>query len=163
MIDPGVIEEFLAQRRLAVVGVSDQPSNFGRTIHRALREHGYDVVAVNPHVGEVDGGPCYPGLAAVPGELDGVIVMVPHGEAVDVVRTCVVLGVPRVWLFQGLGGHGAVSDEAIELCRQHGVTVVDGACPMMFLEPVGLPHRVHRAFRRLSGSLAPSAPRSSSR
>lgn len=154
MIDPGVVEEFLAQRRLAVVGVSNASSNFGRTIYRELRDRGYEVVAVNPHVDSVDGDRCHPELAAVPGTLDGVIVMVQQDDAVEVVRACIALGIPRVWLFKGLGGNGAVSDEAVELCGQHALAVVTGACPMMFLEPVGLLHRVHRTFRHVNGSLA---------
>ncbi len=163
MIDPGMVEEFLAQSRIAVVGVSDEASNFGRTIYRELRDRGHDVVAVNRHVDQVDGDPCFPDLAAVPGQLDGVIVMVRKGDAVEVVRDCIALGVRRVWLFKGLGGDGAVSDESVELCRQRGIAVIDGACPMMFLDPVGLPHRVHRAFRHLSGSLSRPEPLRSSR
>jgi predicted CoA-binding protein len=93
----------------------------------------------------------------VPGELDGVIEMVNTEAAVDVVRECAKLGIARLWLFKGIGGAGAVSDEPIELCRQHGINVIAGACPMMFLEPVGWFHRLHRSARRINGSLARSA------
>jgi uncharacterized protein len=154
VIDTSTVEEFLAHRRLAVVGVSDQRGSFARTVYQQLRDHGYEVAAVHPSAVTVADDPCYPDLASVPGELDGVIVMVNPGVAADVVRDAAALGIPRVWLFKGLGGPGAVSDEAVELCQQHGIAVVPGACPMMFLEPVGWFHRLHRGMRRRNGSLA---------
>ena len=116
-----------------------------------------EVLAVNPNATTVSGDPAVADLASVPGEFAGDIVMVNTEAAVDVVRECAKLGVPRVWLFKGIGGAGAVSDEAIELCRQHGINVIEGACPLMFLEPVGWFHRLHRSARRINGSLARSA------
>lgn len=71
------------------------------------------------------------------GALDGGVVMVPKDGAADVVRDAINRGVGRVWLFKGAGGASAVSDEAVALCDEHGVAVVAGACPLMFLEPVG--------------------------
>jgi predicted CoA-binding protein len=154
MISTAAAQEFLAQRRLAVVGASDAKSSFGGSILRELRDHGYDVVAVNPGCEAVAGAPCYPSLADVPTPVDGVIVMVNREAAVDVVRDCVAHGIRRVWLFKGIGSPGAVSDEAVRLCQDNDITVIPGACPLMFLEPVGLVHRVHRGVRRLKGALA---------
>lgn len=154
MLDPALAQEFLAQRRFAVVGASDEPSSFGRTICKELQAHGYEAVAVNPHASTVLDEPCYPDVAAVPGGVDGAIVMVHHERSPDIVRACIAAGVPRVWLFKGVGGPGAVSDEAVALCHEHGIPVVAGACPLMFLEPVGLVHRIHRGLRHLNGSLA---------
>jgi hypothetical protein len=79
--------------------------------------------------------------------------MVSQAKSADVVRACAERGVTRVWLFKGLGGRGSVSDEAVELCEQHGIEAVAGACPLMFLEPVGWFHRLHRTMRQLNGSL----------
>jgi predicted CoA-binding protein len=154
MIETAVAEEFLSLHRLALVGASDDAKGFSKTVYRELREHGHDVVAVNPNATTVNGDPCYPDLAAVPGELDGVVVMVNRSKAADVVRACADRGVTNVWLFKGLGGEGAVSDEALEVCRENGMRVVAGACPLMFLEPVAWIHRAHRAVRHLNGSLA---------
>jgi predicted CoA-binding protein len=153
MIDPTVAEDFLEQRRLAVVGASDDPKNFGRTVYCALRDHGCEVVAVNPNAETVAGDRCYPDLAKVPGDVDGVVVMVSRDRAADVVRAAAARGITRVWLFRGLGSPGAVSEDALEACAVHGVEVVAGACPLMFLGPVGWFHRVHRAARRMNGSL----------
>lgn len=154
MIDARTAQEFLSHERVAVIGASDEKSNFGATIYRELRDHGYAVTAVNPSASSVAGDPCYPDLASLPTPVDGAIVMVGKDRAVGVVQDCIAQGVPRVWLFRGIGGGGAVSDDAVRLCEEHGVPVVAGACPLMFLEPVGWFHKVHRGVRHLNGSLS---------
>ena len=153
-VDPSTVNDFLAQHRLAVVGASEDSRNFGNTILHELKAHGYDTVAVNPNVNTIEGETCYPNLASVPGDIDGVVIVVKATSAPDVIRDCVARGINRVWLFRGLGGPGALSDEAVQLCQDNHIEVVAGACPLMFLEPVGWFHRAHRGMRRLNGSLA---------
>src|SRR4051812_42490912 len=109
MIDSTNALEFLHSGRIAIVGASDDPKNFGGTVRRALVERGIDVVAVNPNVDTVGSGACYPTLAAIPGDVDGVIVMVSGERALDTVRACAERGIRRVWLFKGLGAAGAAS------------------------------------------------------
>jgi uncharacterized protein len=157
MIDPALVQRFLVSRRIAVVGASDDKSNFGGPILRAFLDHGYEAVPVNPHATVVAGQPCYPDLGAVPGTVDGVVVMVPAEAAVAVIDAAADRDVPLIWLFKGLGARGAMSDEAVDRCRTNGLDVVAGACPLMFLEPVGAIHRIHRAVRRLNGSVAKAA------
>lgn len=153
-VDPGLATAMLAGPRLAVVGASGSSGNFGATILHELRSRGIDAVAVHPTDTSLEGVDTYPSLADVPGTVDAVIVMVGADRAVDVVRECATLGITKVWLFRGIGGAGAASDEAIELATELGLDVVPGACPLMFLEPVGWFHRVHRSARRARGALA---------
>lgn len=153
-VNEGAAREFLAQRRIAVVGVSDAKDNFGRTIYEELEKRGYDVVAVTTAGPTVLGEPAHADLREVPGTLDGVIVMVHRDRAVGVVETAVELGIPRIWLFRGVGGAGAVSDAAVAAAQRAGVTVIAGACPLMFLEPTAKVHLIHRGIRRANGSLA---------
>src|SRR5438552_3788954 len=48
--------EFLASKRVAVTGVSRQPKDHGsNVVYRRLRERGYEIFAVNPNAGEVEG------------------------------------------------------------------------------------------------------------
>jgi predicted CoA-binding protein len=145
--------EFLRSGRIAVVGASDDAKNFGGTVLRALADHGVDAVPVNPGHDEVGGRSCYATIADVPGDVDGVIVMVSGADAVQVVGQSIARKVPRVWLFKGIGGPGALSDEAVALCEDHDTAVIAGACPLMFLEPVKGAHRFHRTLRRLNGSV----------
>jgi acyl-CoA synthetase (NDP forming) len=156
-IDPAAATAMLAGPRIAVIGASDRSGNFGATIHRALREHGVEAVAVHPTAPSVDGEPCYASIAEVPGPVDAAIVAVSGPPSVEAVKACEANGVGKVWLFQGIGGRGAASDEAIRAAEDLGLEVIPGACPLMFLEPVGWFHRLHRAARRRNGSVS-SAP-----
>jgi uncharacterized protein len=154
VVDPRAAGRFLELRRIALVGASANPKKFGYAVLKALRNRGQEVVPVNPHAAAIDGVTCYADLAAVPGRLDGVFVMVKAESAAAVVRECARLDIGSVWLFRGLGSEGAVSDEALEECERHGIEVVAGACPLMFLEPVGGFHKMHRAAKRLNHSMA---------
>lgn len=149
--------EFLSHPRIAVVGVSTNPKKFGSVVHRELLEHGYEAIGVHPSAPTVNGVRCYSDLASVPGDIDGAIVMVAGAASAQIVRDCIARGITRVWLFKGIGAQGADTDEAVELCRSHGIDVIAGACPLMFLEPVRGLHRVHRGMRRLNRSLGAAA------
>ncbi len=152
-LDPSRATAFLDAGRIAVVGASNDPRNFGRAICEALTEHGIDVVAVHPTAPAVADVPCYPSVAALPDGIAGAIVMVSREQSASVVRDCAARGIKRVWLFKGVGA-GAVSDEALRMCDELGLEVVPGACPLMFLEPVTGVHRMHRGIRHLNRSLA---------
>ena len=146
------IDRFLACRRLALVGVSREATDFSRTVFRALAGRGYDVVPVNAAGGEVEGRPCVRRLAEVEPPAEAALLMTPPAATDAVVRECAEVGLRRVWMHRG-AGRGAVSPAAVAFCREQGIEVVDGACPFMFLPGTGLGHRVHRFFLRLVGRL----------
>jgi predicted CoA-binding protein len=149
MITNESVRAFLEGHRIAVIGASDRKDSFARTIDQALTERGYEVVPVNPRLTELDGRPCYPSVTEVPEPVDGAIVMVGPDHATQAVEQVAAAGVGKVWLFQGIGAPGAATAEAIAACERHGLESVAGACPLMFLEPVGSVHRIHRSVRRL--------------
>ena len=158
-VDLRDVEEFLALGRIAVIGVSDDPKSFARTVYVQLRDHGHDVVAVHPTATTVAGDPCWPSLDDLPDPVDGALIMVTAVKAAAVVRDCADHRIDHIWLFRGLGGDGAVSDEVLEVCEERNLAVVAGACPLMFLEPVGWFHRLHRGARRARRDLvATGAP-----
>jgi acyl-CoA synthetase (NDP forming) len=152
-VDQDAVQSFLAQRRIAVIGASNDPRGFGGTVYRLLRDNSYDVVAVNPNTDTVAGDVCYGDVAAIPGDVDAAILMVNRERSAALVRECLDRGVHHIWLFKGLGAPGSVSDEAVDLCGERGASVVAGACPFMFLEPVTGMHRLHRTVRRWRGTL----------
>jgi uncharacterized protein len=156
MPDLAVIEEFLAQPRIAFAGASRDTKQFANTVYREMRTRGHAMVPVHPQAAEIEGDPAYGSLAALPEKVDGVVVMLPPDAALRVVHEAVDAGIPRVWLHKGVGT-SAVSDEAVQYCRDHGVAVVDGACPLMFVEPVAGFHRFHRSLRRMRGAFRPAA------
>jgi hypothetical protein len=62
------------------------------------------------------------------------------------------LGIKRVWLHRSLDG-GSTSPEAVDYRRSAGISVIPGACPMMFCEPGDLGHRCIRWILRLPRKL----------
>lgn len=148
----GAIREFLALDRVAVVGVSrssDQPANL---IYRKLRDGKRHVFAVNPNAESVEGDACYPSVGAIPEGVEGAVIVTTPEVACRVVDECAAAGVKRVWLHRAFG-HGSVSDEVVERCRQQGLRAIPGACPMMYCEPVDPGHKCIRFFSRLTGKL----------
>lgn len=142
--------EFLGQRRLAVVGVSRDPRDLSRTLFNELRARGYDVVPVHPTLESVDGVACARRLQDVHPRIDGAILMTPPLVTDSVVRDCAEAGVKRVWMHRG-AGRGASSPVAVSYCRDHGISVVESACPFMFLPGAGFAHRAHGFLARLFG------------
>jgi hypothetical protein len=80
------------------------------------------------------------------------------------VRQCVEAGTPRVWMHCPLGStrkaatkwaakSSSVSEEAVSLCRRNNISVITGACPMMFCKPVDPAHALMRCVLRLFGGL----------
>jgi len=146
------VEDFLAQKRIAVAGVSRSKDQAANLVYRKLRDAGYQVFAVNPEAEMLEGDRCHPDLASIPGGVDGVLIATPPVATVGVVRQCIELGIPRVWMHRSFG-EGSVSQEAVELCREHGITVIPGACPMMYCAPVDVGHRCIRFMLKLTGGL----------
>ncbi len=148
MTNREAIEGFLAERSLAVVGVSRGGKRFGNYAFRMLRERGYRVFAVHPRAETLEGDRAYPSLDALPERVGGVVVVVPPSEAERVVRVAAAAGIGRIWLQQG-----AESPAVLRLCDQLGVVTVQGRCILMFTEPVRSFHRIHRWVWRFLGKL----------
>ena len=138
--------DFLAQKRIAVTGVSRSPKDHGaNVVYKRLRDRGYQVFPINPNADEVEGDRCYHDLKSVPVALDGVVIATnpEHGE--ETMREAVDLGIERVWMHRG-PGPGSVSDAATTYGREHGVTVIDGGCPCMFGPTADTGHKIMHFF-----------------
>jgi predicted CoA-binding protein len=135
---------FLANKRVAVTGVSRHAESHGsNAVYRRLRERGYEVFAVNPNASQVEGDRSYPDLRSIPGGIQAVVIATRPEIAIDTMRECVELGIGHVWMHRGPGA-GSVSTAATEYGRQHGITVIDGGCPLMFGQTADLGHKVMR-------------------
>jgi len=78
--EPRAVAAFLQGKRIVVAGVSRSGASAANAVFRRLRETGHEVVPVNPNAAEVEGETCYPDVRAVPGTIDGVMV-VTHPSA----------------------------------------------------------------------------------
>jgi uncharacterized protein len=138
--------EFLSCRRIAVTGVSRRPKDHGsNSVFKRLRDRGYEVFAVNPNAGEVEGVRSYHDLKSIPAGVDAVVIATSPEHADGTMRECVALGITRVWMHRGYG-QGSVSVSAAEYGRAHGVTVIAGGCPLMYGPTADFGHKVMRVF-----------------
>jgi uncharacterized protein len=145
-------QSFLSARRIAVAGASRQANQPGHAIFKRFQAAGLEVVPVNPAATTIDGVPCYASLGAIPGGVEAVVVATAPATTPQVVRECIELGIRRVWIHRSFG-QGSASPEASRLCRENGISLIDGACPLMYCPPVDIAHRCLRGVFGLFGKL----------
>jgi predicted CoA-binding protein len=137
-----LVKDFLAQKKIAVVGVSDKRDTGCNLNYRRFKETGYTVYAVNPRITTFDGAPCYPDLKSIPEKPDAVFILTSPKVTEQIVHQCVELGIKHVWMHCMMGtkpglaaSMTSVSPEAVELCRANGIAIIPGSCPNQFLKP----------------------------
>jgi predicted CoA-binding protein len=135
-----LIKDFLAQKRIAVVGVSNQRETGCELAYRTFKARGYSVSAVNPHQSTYAGDPCYPDLKSIPEKPEAVFILASPRVADQIVEQCVELGIKHVWMHCFMGTKpglasdmSSVSQPAVQVCRENGIAVIPGACPNQFL------------------------------
>ena len=145
--------EFLANKRVAVTGVSRHPKNHGsNVVYKRLRERGYEVFAVNPNAEQVEGDRCYHALRSIPDGVDAVVIATRPEIAEETMRECAALGIKHVWMHRGPGA-GSVSKPAAGYGRQQGIAVIDGGCPCMFGQTADFGHKAMRVMLTMSGNV----------
>jgi len=142
------VEEFLAQKKIAVVGVSRKKTKFGNAIYRELKQKGYYVFPINPNIKEYEGVICYPDLYSLPEKIDAVVINVPPEQTEKVVREAKETGVTKVWLQQG-----SQSENAVKYCEENGIDCVSNECILMFAQPSAFIHRAHKWVWGVLGKL----------
>lgn len=159
-----MVQAFLAQRSVAVVGVSDRRETGCNEVYRRFKAAGYRVWPVNPRLSVHDGDPCYPNLRSVPERPDAVAVFASPAVTDDVVDQCIDLGIGHVWMHCMMGTRPglmanatSVSPAAVERCHEHGIVVIPGACPNQFLNP-DVAHGIMRRLWRTFGLLRVDRP-----
>lgn len=144
-------QDFLAQKNIAVLGVSSTKNDAANAIYRKLRAEGYKVFAVNPKAQTLEGDPAYPDLKSIPEKVDGVVIVTRPEVTEQIVEQCASLGIRRVWMHRGMGS--SVSEKAVALGCSMGLTVIPGGCPMMYGRTADFGHRCIRWFMYLTGGI----------
>jgi len=148
MTSKKLVEEFLALKKIAVVGVSRKKTKFGNAIYKELKQKGYQVFPINPNITEYEGEACYPDLLSLPEKVDAVVICVPPVQTEKVVKEAALAGINKVWLQQG-----SQSDEAIKFCEENGIDFVSNECILMFAQPSAFIHRAHKWVWGVLGKL----------
>ena len=108
------------------------------------------MVPVNPNATEVLGQISFARVQDIQPPVDGALLLTKPEITDEVVTDCGAAGVRRVWMYRA-GGKGAVSEKAVAFCQEHGIRVVPGQCPFMFLPGAGGIHKFHGFLRKITG------------
>ena len=154
-----LVQDFLAQKKIAVVGVSDNRETGCNLAYRKFKESGYEVSAVNPRITSFEDDPCYPDLKSIPEKPDAVFILTNPKVSEEIVQQCADLGIQRVWMHCLMGtkpgvaaSMTSVSQDAVRMCRENGIEVIPGSCPNQFLKP-DFGHTLMRGMFRTIGFL----------
>lgn len=154
-----LVKDFIAQKNIAVVGVSDKRETGCNLAYRTLQKHGNTVIPVNPRMTTFEGAACYPDLKSIPQKPDAVFILASPKVTDQIVQECIDLGVKHVWMHNVLGtrpGMGAsmtsVSQDAVAKCKENGIAVIPGSCPNQFLGS-DFGHSAMRVIFRAVGNL----------
>lgn len=142
------IDNFLSDKNFAVVGVSRKSSKFGNTIYKELKKKGINVFGVNPNMDTIEGDKCYHSLKELKGKIDGVVNVVSPDQTNEIVKEVNEIGVKNIWMQQG-----SESEKAIAYCNEHGITVIQKECILMFVDPVNSIHGFHKWLWKVLGKL----------
>ena len=152
-----MVKDFLSQKKIAVVGVSDKRETGCNMAYKKFKENGYQVFPVNPRISTYDGVTCYPDLKAIPKTPDAVFILAKPTVTDEIVQQCADLGIKHVWMHCMMGTKPglavnitSVSQHAVELCEVNGISVIPGSCPNQFLEP-DFGHKMMRGMWRMFG------------
>ena len=144
------ILEFLDTKKIAIVGASSKKENFGRSLMVELQKKEYELIPVNPGYEEVEGVACVPSVKELPKDVESLILAVPSSLTDEIIDQCIGTPVKRVWMIRGVG-RGAYTESAHQKCKENGIKVVYGFCPMMFFGE-GM-HSFHFWLRKTFGKL----------
>ena len=152
-----LVQNFLAQKKIAVVGVSDKRETGCNLAYTKFKENGYQVFAVNPRISTFNGDACYPDLKSLPEKPDAVFLLTNPKVTEQVIQQCVDLGIKHVWMHCMMGtkpglasGMTSVSQSAVEMCEANGIEVIPGSCPNQFIKP-DIGHSMMRGLWSLLG------------
>ncbi len=137
------VQQFLAQRRIAISGLSRTKDSGAGAVYLKFRDNGYQVFPLHPEAEALHGDPCYPNLSAIPGGVDAVFIMNSPDISAQIAYEAERLGIQHVWMHNNTFMGSSVSKEAVTHCREAGMNVIDAGCPMMFLNPDGFHKGMH--------------------
>lgn len=115
------IDDFLAGSAYAVVGASTNRAKYGNKVLRCYLQNGRTAYPVNPRAKTVEGLPCWPDLASLPGPVHGASIITPPEVTEQVVEEAAAAGIKRLWMQPG-----AESAAAVERARELGLSVIAG-------------------------------------
>ena len=141
------VEQFFSSPAFGVIGVSADQRKFGNIVYRTMKQRPFITYPVHPRLAMVEGDRCFASVADLPEKVKSLVTVVPPSATEAVVAECVKRKINVLWMQPG-----SESERAIAEAEANGITVIQGQCILMFLEPVTSAHAVHRWFSKVIGT-----------
>lgn len=117
------IKEIFSMQTIAVVGMSPKPERPSHYVSMYMKQHGYNIIPVNPGHDEIAGIKCYPSLKEISQPVDVVDVFRRSEYIVPIAESAINIKAKALWLQDGVINH-----EAAELANNSGLIVVMDDC-----------------------------------
>jgi uncharacterized protein len=140
------IEQFTAEKHIAVAGISRTPHKFGNSVFKELKKQGYTVYPVSLHLNEFEGITCFKDIASLPGEIGSIIINTKSEQTKILLQEARLKGIKNIWLQQG-----SADKETILSLKNATDNVISGHCLLMFTKPSHFMHRTHSFFKKTFG------------
>jgi uncharacterized protein len=141
------INLFLQQPYIAVVGVSRNKNKFGNAVYQTLKKQGKKVIPVNPHLTNFEGDTCFNSIETLPPDVTALFVNTPPESTIKIVESAFRKGIQHLWLQQG-----SSNDAVLKYLEGKEINYVSDRCIMMFAEPIGSFHKIHRFLSKITGN-----------
>jgi len=125
MNEKRTIDEILAMKTIAVVGISDNPSRPSFQVAKYLMENGFEIVPVNPAISEWLGRKSVPDLKSALQRIEVVDIFRKSEAVPEIVEQAIEIGAKAIWMQEGV-----VNEEAAKRAIEAGLLVVIGKCLM---------------------------------
>ena len=150
-VTKAVIDNFLAAKRIAVIGVSRNSKDYSRSLFRELVKHGYEVIPVNPNIDKVDGISCFKSLRDIQPVPERAVIILPENKTEQAVLDCAEVGIKDIWLHRQVGS-GVSDTRAIFRAEEKGLNLITGYCMFMFLPRASFFHKFHGKIQKFMGT-----------
>lgn len=140
------IEQFIAQRHIAVAGISRNPGKFGNAIFKELKKQGYTLYPISRHLTEFEGENCYPDVSSLPAEVSGIVISTKPEQTEIILKQAQEKGINNIWLQQG-----ASNKKIVAYIVNSDQNVITGQCILMFAHPTHFMHQAHVFVNKLVG------------
>ncbi len=142
------VKEFLAQKHIAIAGVSGKPQKFGNAIFKELQKKNYQLYPIHREMATFEGVKCYPDVHSLPPEVTALVICTQPEQSVDLMKEAIEKNIRHVWLQQG-----AQNDESVKLAEENNLNLIQKECVLMFAEPSVFIHRFHRGINKFFGKI----------
>jgi uncharacterized protein len=137
------IKNILASEKIGLIGISSNKTKYGNVLYKEISNKGYDVYPVSNNCDEVEGKRCLKDISELYGVVDSIIIATGKKNTLEIVKKIETGKIKNIWFSKG-----ADTPESIAEAKAKNINVVNGYCPLMFMDPKGF-HKFHEVLSKL--------------